>query len=262
VFLAAGCDLDDSRPGISTTRLSNFAAYKSEEKLRRNTRDLFNHLEIEPLTELIAPHGAGVWADLSPLKDAHFAFTLDSERKLCVFLAWNGRLRLWTGKAPKVPPRKIAWDNKDPRDGKWATPKPTFEIPTDIRDRFFAYQDKVNWYFVTESGEIHVLPREGKPRRTKRVWEDLDRPVRMLVEDNATGKTWAFAPRKDRSDKEPPDVYFPLAKKMEPVEYDSTKLPAWDLGKPLALALAHARFLVKEKKVTLDEKKPKPADKK
>jgi hypothetical protein len=252
--------------GFQATRLSNLTDKQEGEYWR-----YWTGMRIHPLFDLGMKHSRFdrlTNPDFSGTRDATYAFTIDPDGKLFLFLAWKGRLRIWSGKVPKIKKEmdlssKLQWDTGKDRKDIADDPKPFRVVETDIKGRFFfAYQDKSNRYFVTDTGRVLLLPRQGMAKRTECIWEDLRRPVRLLVEDNATGKTWAFAPRKDRSDKKLPDVYFPLAKKIEPVEYDSTKLPAWDLGKPLAMALAHARFLVKEKKVNLDEKKPKPADKK
>jgi hypothetical protein len=241
---------------LGATRLSNL-----EEKSPKDYSEKWLGLRIPHLIGVAVDNAKrlGLQPDLSATCDATHAFSIEPGGKLFVFLAWKGRLTLWTGRLPKV---RKTFDLDQPPI-RWDAEIPELKVATEIKnERFFAYQDKRHWYFVTDSGKVHRLARDGEHSATECIWKDTKRPVRMLVEDNATGKTWAFAPRKDRSDKKLPDVYFPLAKKIEPVEYDSTKLPAWDLGKPLAMALAHARFLLKEKKVSIEDKKVKPPEKK
>jgi hypothetical protein len=251
---------------LNGTRLSNL-----KEKHKREYWEHWTTMRISPLWLLGVKNSKFRDGDFdySGTREATYAFTIDPDGKLFVFLAWKKRLSIWSGKAPRVdeeePPSYsvIRWDNWKEKKATVPDPKPFRVVETDIENQYFlAYQDKSDWYFVTDTGRVLRLPRNDKAKRTECIWEDLRRPVRLVLEDNATGKTWAFAPRKDNRGKKVPDVYFPLAQKIEPVQYDSTKLPAWDLGKPLAMALAHARFLLKEKKVSLDEKKPKPADKK
>jgi hypothetical protein len=246
-------------------RLSNFGKKPQKEW------EPWNCLGLDPINGLAIQHAVhmGFDPDFSRTRDARFGFTIGGESQLALFLAWKGRLTLWTGKVPKVakdyeiihPP--IRWDRWVEKEGKMADPKPARVVDTDIKnEQFFAYQDKTHYLFVTESGQVHCLPRDGTDKRTEVIWKDAKRPVRLLLEDNATGTTWAFAPRKDASDNKLSDIYFPLAKTIKPIDFDAKALPAWDLKKPMDMALAHARFLVKQKKVVLEEKKAALPDKK
>jgi hypothetical protein len=255
------------RVGLNATRLSNLDSKSKGEFPWRE----WTPLSLDPMQRLAIRNAKrmGFNPDFSPTKDASFAFTIGQGSKLFVFLAWKRRLSLWSGKLPTVSPKfertqppPIRWDNWVEEKETAPDPKPFREVETQIREPFFAYQNKTHYLFVTESGQVHCLLRQDKEKKTECVWKDAKRPVRLLLEDNATGTTWAFAPRKDARDKERTDVYFPLGKKITPIAYDAAQLPKWDTGRPLEMALAHARFLVKQKKIDPAEKKPAPAPKK
>jgi hypothetical protein len=246
---------------MSAMRLSNFDADPeppTEES--RDYRERWNGLNLYPQRYLAFRHSYDFTDSMaaSGTDDARQGFTVDADGKLYTFMAWNGRLYLWTGKFPKVAPKnrlhhsQITWDNWKGKEEETPKPKPAFVIDTDIKPKetFFSYQDRTHYLFVTESGQVHSLPRKGKPEKSELVWNDKRRPVRLLIDDAATGATWAFAPRVDpKKDRDVKDVFFRLADKIEPIEYDPADTSKIDRRKPLDSALSHARFLAKLKKL-------------
>jgi hypothetical protein len=261
------CGLIDHRARLSSLRLSHLDLSGKAPALNR----VWIGLSIAPMQRLAIRYGKG-WGinpDFSATKDAHFAFTIGRDSKLLVFLAWKGLLSLWSGKLPRVPEKdgldlpRIHWDNwVQKHEEESPDPKPFRQLSTQIQKPFFASQDRTDYLFVTESGQVHCLPRQGMLKKTECIWKDARRPVRLLLEDNATGTTWAFAPRKDPRDKDLADVYFSLGSIITPIAYDPAGLPKWNLRKPLEMATAHARFLVKQKKVEETLERPGPAQKK
>src|SRR5262249_9165626 len=123
--------------------------------------------------------------------------------------------------------------------------------------RFLAYRDEKNSYFVTDSGQVHYLPRHGNPRRTALLWGDPDRPVRLLISDTVPRRAFAFALRQPWADpRKKPDVCFVLQPKLKPLPTEAPKLrwtsPEWRAG----IASQYAHFLLRQK---LLEKGPAPA---
>jgi hypothetical protein len=252
---------------LKATRLSNFATASDDPE----SPNPWNTLSLGPVRLLAITNAktmSGFSVDLSPTDDASSAFTVGADRKLFVFLAWKEKMRLWTGRIPKVLPEAdsrnqedIRWDHWTEKPGRIPNPKPLWQVQTHVEGPFFAYQDKDDYLFVTDKGEVHCLPSKGNSKGTMCLWKDPRRPVRLLVEDTASGTTWAFAPRKDPKDKTLDDIFFALAKKIEPIKYDPTRLSPLDRRKPLETALAHARFLVTLQKIDPVGKPSKPRKK-
>jgi hypothetical protein len=138
------------------------------------------------------------------------------------------------------------WDGEKPgtEKGQMHYP-PLFRLKTDLKGSFLTYADDTHFLFVTEGGQIHACPKSGKTRRTEVLWKDSVRPVRLLLGDATTGKTFAFAHRDGPPTKEWPDVYFPLASKVLPISLPRTAdSPASATDREEAL-LAAARLLIK-----------------
>ena len=223
---------------------------------RTSDGDGWNTVNLYPSHNIAMRNMRHSMDDGSLYADARQGFTIDPDGKLYVFVAWKGRLTMWTGKMPKVKGKsvlhhpRIVWDNWKEVKEERPDPSAALVVQTGVKETFFSYQDKTHYLFVTESGQVHSLPRKGKPEKTELVWQDKRRPVRLLIEDSATGTTWAFAPRTDpKKDKDVKDVFFPLAHKIETVEYKPADAGTIDRRKPLESALSHARFLTKQKKL-------------
>lgn len=131
---------------------------------------------------------------------------------------------------------------------KWSE-KPIENIPTDIAEPFAVYPGPDGAYFIAtcSSGKIFYSPRPSQGKRELRgVWTDAASPVRFLVADAGSGKTFAFTqPAKDA--KNGKNVYFELAETVKPANYDVK--PEKPNGPVIDTVAQYARFLVAEKKI-------------
>jgi hypothetical protein len=246
-----------TRSRLKVTRLRNLGAGPEPPDDGRYDPP-WNSLSLDPLSAIVfrQSKGGGFGLDTSATDGARSGFTVDAGGKIRVFMAWRGEMQTWTGMLPKIKGPftlrhpQIVWDGWKAEEGVAPHPPPAFRVKTALKGTFCAYQDETHFFFVTESGEVHSLPRMDRPRETKLIWYDRRRPVCLLLEDTESGTTWAFAPRADsKADKGVADVYFPLAKEIVPVEYDLAETGKIDRAKPLATAAAHARYVAKHKKL-------------
>lgn len=140
------------------------------------------------------------------------------------------------------------WDAKKKAwvDGPW---KRGEEITVGFEEPFQALEQDGTYYFVTDSGKLYAAPKataKGKPRPMKAVWDDKARPLSTFVTDADAGRTFLFTKPGKAGEKA---VWFELAEKAAPTEYDPAKLPAAKGDEPLRTVLRHARFLAAASKL-------------
>ena len=128
----------------------------------------------------------------------------------------------------------INWDNDK---------RPNLRVRADMREAFFAYQSKTHFFFVTVSGKLYTCRKRGKEQSTELLWNDAHSPIRAVVHDTASQKTFAFTNAVARGDKEGRDVWFELAPKLETHAYNPKKIPAWVPADPLPTMMEYARIL-------------------
>ncbi len=167
------------------------------------------------------------------------------------FLAWQGELFLWHGR-PKPSEGKREYDDPEIWDGpggiarKGMRHAPIIAIKADLKEQFQAHTDGKDFFLVTASGAVHRLTQRGKEWKLEPSWRGAARPVRLLVTDDATGRTFAFAHRAGPLTEELPDIYFPLAGKMTPAAYKRDEASPAKASDSEAALLAGARLLIKK----------------
>ncbi len=193
----------------------------------------------------------GVDINFDASRDARHAFALGPGGRLHLFLSWKGKIKAWEGTLPDVIERRgrgIRWDGGIHSEERLADPPAKCEVDTTVREAFLAYRDAWNFYFVTASGQVHRLPRRGKPDRTSVLWADPDRPVRLVINDAGSGRTFAFALRRPGVDpKGKPDVFFLLEPRPEPKATEAPALSPMSSGWRTGVAKQFADFLIREK---------------
>lgn len=132
---------------------------------------------------------------------------------------------------------------------KWSD-KPVETIPIDLAEAFTVYSGPNGSYFflTASSGKLlhSVRPEKGERKMTT-VWGDAQSPIRILITDVASQKSFAFTePAKDSMQGK--SVYFELTEKPEPIKYERKGDQESELFKKI---VQRARLLVAEKKISI-----------
>lgn len=261
------------------TLVGAFPLTAFHEVKRQAGRPLSAWISLRPISvfALQAPGNQpfGLMPSFAGSKDARHDFSTMPDGRLRAFLAWRGELTAWDGTVgvglgPWGAQLEARWDAYADAGGGAKTPAPSQRARTPIRERFAAFSDAGNAYFVTNSGQVHHLPRKGGPKSTTLLWDDPDRPVGLVVSDAATGRAFAFALRRPGADpKKKPDVFFLLQPKLAPLPAGAPALsrtsPGWRPGVARQYAsLLLRKGLIKEAlappKVVVDESAETVAD--
>lgn len=224
---------------------------------------------LTPITELAnraiaGKAGKGVKLEVSSqspwrIADAFFDFLPGDKREFYAFVAWRGQLRVWRGVIKSEAKIKkgedvIQWDNALPATAPETPPdaRPVLRLDTDMREAFIAYQSKTHFFFVTASGKLYSCRKRGEQQRTELLWNDVNSPIRAVIHDTHSQKTFAFTSCPARGDKLGRNVWFEFAPKLEPISYDRKKIPGWKPADPLPSMMEYARILMKERKTKPD----------
>jgi hypothetical protein len=176
-----------------------------------------------------------------------------SATDLLLFLLHHSQLTIWHGKGKPVP-------NTTTIDVEWTKGE---TIPAGFQEHFRTEGDSENYYFVTRSGRVFasLKPAAGRGRRVEVLWSDTTRPVRTLIADANTGRTFVFAPAPRVEEPQPPlapdeprpdpSVYFELTPDFPRREYDPAKLPANKLTGRIKTVVSHVDFLIDKKQIVL-----------
>jgi len=184
------------------------------------------------------------------IKDAYYDFLPGDKNEILALLAWRGQIRVWRGiiqtDAPVGKSDDIKWDNAIPAETMYSDPdaRPALRVRTEMREAFFAYQNKTHFFFVTVSGKLYACRKRGDKQRTELLWNDARSPIRAIIHDTASQKTFAFTKAAGRADKAGRDVWFELAAKLKPVAYDRKQIPELKLADPLPTMMEYARILL------------------
>ena len=164
-----------------------------------------------------------------------------SEKEGLLFLLHNKRMRVWRG--------TYTGENSQPegRNVKWTEAKAEgFAAPLD--EPFQVYGDGVSWQFLTRSGSLYTSTKPNKrPRKLDLLYSSRDKPIRAILTDSGSNKTFAFvAPPKSRTGE-----YFELSagpKAAKPYTLPDAKLDA-TLDEPLRSLMGYSRVLLADKKI-------------
>jgi hypothetical protein len=179
-------------------------------------------------------------------------FTFDclpvSGTDVFLFTLHRSQLQIWYGKGTPVansPEIELKWSQRE-------------TIAAGFQEHFRVEGDAENYYFVTRSGRVFasLKPPKGRDMHMEVMWSDTKRPVRTLIADANTGRTFVFAPAPDQAPGHDPSVYFELKPNIRPKEYDAGDLPKNALTGRIKTVLSHVDFLIKEKKIVLPPPKP------
>ena len=179
--------------------------------------------------------------EAGPVRWTHVDCMPVDANTLLLFLLWKRELRAWRGE----------WvDMTDPEKArvKWAQ-EPVLRITTffDEPFNFYLYGTSACLFLVTETGQLYVSrASENGERKFEVVWNDPERPIRVMISDAESGKDYAFAPAPSDRPEEGQCVYFELAEKVKPVRYDLSRLKPVKVVKPLRTVLPYARLLFGE----------------
>ncbi len=202
---------------------------------------------LDPLAELTYANMVSPTA--SATHDAHYDFVPAGRERMALLVAWRGELQVWRGALNPRPDGRnwVKWDGAIKTAAKdtaalWDFP-PSWRARTAVREPFHAFQDRTHLYLVTVSGRLYACPQRGGP--TELLWGDRARPIRALVSDAGTGRTFAFTGAGVKGGA----VYFELAPRPKPVPYDVKGVAARKEGDPLASLGGYAAVLLKAKKV-------------
>jgi hypothetical protein len=143
-----------------------------------------------------------------------------------------------------------AWDEK----GKWLVGD---SLEVAFKEPFQVFPKGGAYFFVTESGKVYHSPKPDKPgdRKVTAVWDDPKQPVSVILTQEETGKTFVFGTAEAAGLKERRGFYFELDAKPDPVEVEAKALPGVDKAEPLKTAVEYTRFLLDQKKITLNPPK-------
>lgn len=217
----------------------------------------------------IAKKREGVWYNctLEPIlilrdraaKCTYFDVIPDRKDEIHVLLALRGEIRVWRGVCRWYEPnekKREAWMPKKRRYIKWENEispnedqpyhdaHPVLRVGTDMREGFFAYQNKTHYFLVTVSGKLYSCRRRGAKQHTELLWNDANSPISTIIHDNASKKTYAFTSAVGRADKPGCTVWFELAPKLKPTAYDPKKIPKWEPSDPLLTMTEYARIIL------------------
>jgi hypothetical protein len=170
----------------------------------------------------------------------------------------------WETTWPKPKDDKPAYAGVD-KDGKLFlitrsanTEEEKFAVP--FQEPFMTYVPDREFWFVTESGKLYRSGPVGK-RKVEAVWDDEASPIRALLTDADTDRTFAFTEPADG--KKGRRVYFEVGVKPVPKPFERRDLSNFKAPKPLDAVLSYADVLVTHKAIRLPAAKPmKPEPKK
>lgn len=201
----------------------------------------------------------------TPVKPIFFDVVPTGRRNLLLFVLQDGRIRVWRGKAGKPPAEQLNAE----MGVRWSD-LVGGPIAADFQGPFRVYVRGGHYYFLTESGRLYVSPKAHDPppaatrlgvpyrrlyvstktgqrrQRAAPLWTDAKRPIRAVITDNASGKTFAFAPAKLGAKS---GVYFELQAKLMPVPYRLKPVKGLKDAKPLRLVLEYVHALRAERRI-------------
>jgi hypothetical protein len=202
-------------------------------------------------------------------QDGHYSVLPGDKDEIYVLFAWRGEIRVWRGVMRFVDPeaankptivwwdqRWIKWDNaiypkvkRKPasdmeKEDAAEDARPVLLVRSDLREAFIAYQDKTHFFFVTVSGKLYACRKLGEKQRTELLWDDARNPIRAVIHDTASEKTFAFTKASGGTDKSKRNVWFELAAKVKPIAYDPKKITDWKPADPLPTMMAYSRILL------------------
>jgi hypothetical protein len=155
-----------------------------------------------------------------------------AKNELLMFVNWNGMMRAWEGKVLEEHPKGFQATS--------ISKGPVFTIDTWWHEPFAVIGDRTECYFVTSSGKLYCWEKPGrKEQKMTAVWTSVSRPIRALIIDTESKRTWAFtAPSRSR-----PSVCFEVKPAVRPEMYTPEKLLDAKLPDTYRSAAAHVRFL-------------------
>lgn len=176
-----------------------------------------------------------------PVEGVHFDLLPVGEKEGVLFVLHDKKMRVWRG--------VYTGEDSQP-DGcnvKWTEAKADgFAAP--LGEPFQVYGDRDNWQFLTRGGALYGSRKPAKgPRKLDLLYASRERPLRAVLTDSGTNKTFAFvaAPKSRKGE------YFELsagAKGAKPYTLPDAKLDA-ALDEPLRSLMGYARVLLADKQI-------------
>ncbi len=211
------------------------------ERLRRERR--------QPPPGRAMPHNAppvpayGLYGDVVPT----------ASTKVDLFFCEDNVMRVWRGSAERDDDYYHRWKTRwaDAEEEKFAVP---------FREPFMTYIRDRDFWFVTESGKLYKAPA-GDKRKVEVMWDEEASPIRALITDADTDRTFAFTEPAEGTKASP--LYFEVGVKPVPKPYERRNPKDFKVPKPLDALLSYVDVLVTDKAITLPAPKPlKPEPKK
>jgi hypothetical protein len=163
-----------------------------------------------------------------------------------LFILEGDSMRVWHGAATQMTGEPQEWQIT------WTELKDE-KFTTEMREPFIVYAKGRDYYFITQSGKIHVSrkPKPKEQRKAEPLWTDAKSPIRAIIVDVDKDNYFAFTGPAREGEKGAKRVYFELGDKDAAKPYELKNLDA-RVAKPL-------KVIVEYTQVLLDDKKIKPA---
>jgi hypothetical protein len=146
----------------------------------------------------------------------------------------------------KVYRYKGAWNIRadEWKNGNWVEEE---SLPVAFKESFHVLGKAEDYYFVTRSGKLFAArkPARGKTRTMQLLWDDPSRPIRTLITDADSGRSFLFC--KAKAGEKP--CFFELDGKPKPLPYDPNSVISSKAQEPLRNLLICARVLVAQGKI-------------
>lgn len=166
-----------------------------------------------------------------------------------LFHLYKDRMRVWKANATQPGDFNRLWKVR------W-TELEEESFASAFNEPFQVFGDESTWFFMTASNKLYVSRKlEKGVRKLEPYWKDGDSPIKALITDAGSNKTFVFTePAKDA--KNGRAVYFQLADKPEPKPYTLKSVEDPKLPKSLRVVLEYAQVLVTDKQIK-EPAKPK-----
>jgi hypothetical protein len=176
------------------------------------------------------------------IEGIQFDFLPTGFTRFTLFVLWKDKIHVWPCFGVKSTGDDTEYDVKCTEDKDEM-------IGVDFKESFHVFGKDRTYYFVTQSGKVYCSPKpagKGK-RKAEALWTDEKSPIRAVISDTASERTFVFTEPAKKDAKDGQRVYFELAEKIETKPYE--RVAGDGLTEPLKTVMEYAQVLVKDKKI-------------
>jgi hypothetical protein len=186
--------------------------------------------------------GEGRHDPLHKIGGIYFDFLPVTQREMLIFVLWKANIHVWTCVATRSKGTYTEDDVACEEDKDNA-------VAVNFKERFRVFGKDRAYYFVTQSGKLYWSPKPASrgTRKAASLWTDEKSPIRAVISDTASERTFVFTEPAKKDAKDGQRVYFELAEKIETKPYD--RVPVDGLAQRLKTVMEYAQVLVKDKKI-------------